>query len=120
MPVMPGTHFSIDFIGLLPPSQWNGIWYDSIFVYKDCFNGWIEAWPTTTNATGEDIADLYFTHIFPQTGLPESIIQILRNWTSMKQDNWAQHLPLVAYAINISTNDRTKISPFYLRHSHQP
>src|SRR5437762_5187538 len=74
MPVMPGTHFSMDFIGPLPPSQWNGIWYDSIFVYKDRFNGWIEAWPTSTNATGKDIADLYFTHIFPQTGLPESII----------------------------------------------
>src|SRR5207248_11528925 len=26
MPVMPGTHFSMDFIGPLPPSQWNGIW----------------------------------------------------------------------------------------------
>src|SRR5947199_10857137 len=84
------------------------------------------------NGTELDIADLYFTHIFPQTGLPESIIcdrdtkftskfwetlmqrlkikldmstafhpqtdgsteianktiiQILRNWVSMKQDN---------------------------------
>ena len=28
----------------------------------------------STNATEEDITDLYFTHIFPQTGLPESII----------------------------------------------
>src|SRR5437763_6489743 len=37
----------------------------------------------------------------------------------MKQDNWAQHLPLVAYAINISMNDTTKISPFYLRYGHQ-
>src|SRR5438046_8864479 len=36
MPVMSGTHFSMDFIGPLPPSQWNGIWYDSIFVYKNC------------------------------------------------------------------------------------
>ena len=161
--VMSGMHFSMDFISPLPPSQWNRIWYDSIFVYKDHFNGWIEAWPTSTNATGEDIADLYFTHIFPQTGLPESIIcdrdtkftskfwetlmqrlkikldmstafhpqtdgsteianktiiQILRNWVSMKQDNWAQHLPLVAYTINISTNDTTKMSPFYLRYSH--
>src|SRR6266513_2864361 len=62
MPVMSGTHFSMDFIGPLPPSQWNENWYDSIFVYKDRFNGWIEAWPTSTNATGEDIADLYFTH----------------------------------------------------------
>src|SRR5947207_3647470 len=164
MPVMSGTHFSMDFISPLPPSQWNEIWYDSIFVYKDRFNGWIEAWPTSTNATGEDIANLYFTHIFSQTGLPESIIcdrdtkftskfwetlmqrlkikldmsttfhpqtdgsteianktiiQILRNWVSMKQDNWAQHLPLVAYAINISMNDTTKISPFYLRYSYQ-
>src|SRR5256884_4588848 len=164
MPVMSGTHFSKDFIGPLPPSQWNGIWYDSIFVYKDHFNGWIEACPTSTNATEEDIADLYFTHIFPQTGLPESIIcdrdtkftskfwetlmqclkikldmstafhpqtdrsteianktiiQILQNWVSTKQDNWAQHLPLVAYAINISTNDTTKMSPFYLRFSRQ-
>src|SRR5213078_3065088 len=74
MSVMPGTHFSMDFIGLLLPSQWNRIWYDSIFVYKDYFNGWIEVWPTNTNVTGEDIADLYSTHIFPQTGLPESII----------------------------------------------
>src|SRR5207248_10293460 len=24
-------------------------------------NGWIEAWLTSTNATGEDITDLYFT-----------------------------------------------------------
>ncbi len=164
MPVMSGTHFSMDFIGPLPPSQWNGIWYDSIFVYKDRFNGWIEAWPTSTNATGKDIADLYFTHIFPQTGLPESIIcdrdtkftskfwetlmqrlkikldmstafhpqtdgsteianktiiQILRNWVSTKQDNWAQHLPLVAYAINIFINDTTKMSPFYLRFGRQ-
>src|SRR5204863_3872659 len=74
MPVMPDTYFSMDFIGLLPPSQWNGIWYDSIFIYKDYFNEWIEAWPMSTNATGEDIADLYFTHIFPQTELLESII----------------------------------------------
>ena len=74
MLVMPGTHFSMDFIGPLPPSQWNGIWYDSIFVYKDCFNRWIEAWPTSTNTTGEDITDLYFTYIFSYTGLPKSII----------------------------------------------
>src|SRR5207248_6847348 len=67
MPVIPGMHFSIDFISPLPPSQWNRIWYDSIFVYKDQFNGWIEVWPMSTNATGEDIADLYFTHIFSQT-----------------------------------------------------
>ena len=38
----------------------------------------------------------------------------------MKQDNWAKHLPLVAYAINIAINDTTKISPFYLQYSHQP
>ena len=44
----------------------------------------------------------------------KTIIQILRNWVSMKQDNWAQCLPLVAYVINISTNDTTKMSPFYL------
>src|SRR2546421_9276763 len=30
--------------------------------------------PQILNATGEDIADLYFTYIFSQTGLPESII----------------------------------------------
>src|SRR2546429_2577114 len=74
MPVMSGIHFFMDFIGLLLPSQWNRIWYDSIFIYKDHFNRWIEVWPTNTNATGEDITDLYFTHIFSQTGLPESII----------------------------------------------
>src|SRR5947199_6916386 len=134
-------------------------WYVIIFIYKNFFNGLIKTWPTNTNATGEDIADLYFTHIYPQTRLPESIIcdrdtkftskfwetlmqrlkikldkstafhpqtdrsteianktiiQILQSWVSMKQDNWAQHLPLVAYAINISINDTTKISPFYL------
>ena len=50
----------------------------------------------------------------------KTIIQILRNWVSTKQDNWAQHLPLVAYAINISTNDTTKMSPFYLRFGRQP
>src|SRR5436305_14211442 len=49
----------------------------------------------------------------------KTIIQILRNWVSMEQDNWAQHLPLVAYAINISTNDTTKMSPFYLQFSRQ-
>src|SRR3989440_9337867 len=74
MPVMPGTHFSMDFIGPLPPSQWNRIWYDSIFIYKNYFNRWIKVWSMSTNTTGEDITDLYFTHIFPQTGLPESII----------------------------------------------
>src|SRR5436309_14593300 len=50
----------------------------------------------------------------------KTIIQILRNWISTKQDNWAQHLPLVAYPINISTNDTTKMSPFYIRFGHQP
>ena len=74
MPVMSGMHFSMDFISPLPLSQWNRIWYDFIFVYKDYFNRWIEVWLTSTNATGEDITDLYFTHIFPQTGLPKSII----------------------------------------------
>src|SRR5947209_1144412 len=43
-----------------------------------------------------------------------NIIQILQNWVSMKQDNWAQHLPLVAYVINIFMNDTTKMSSFYL------
>src|SRR5256884_9136930 len=38
----------------------------------------------------------------------------------MKQDNWAQHLLLVAYAINIFMNDTTKMSPFYLRYGCQP
>src|SRR2546421_10472165 len=132
MLIMSGTYFSMDFISLLLPLQWNEIWYDFIFVYKDYFNRWIEVWLTSTNATGEDITDLYFTHIFPQTGLPEfiicdrdtkftskfwetlmqhlkikldmstafhpqtdgsteiankTIIQILRNWVSTKQDN---------------------------------
>src|SRR5438045_7919997 len=50
----------------------------------------------------------------------KTIIQILRNWVSMKQDNWAQHLLLVAYTVNKSTNDTTKMSPFYLRYSCQP
>src|SRR2546429_9268360 len=50
----------------------------------------------------------------------KTIIQILRNCVSTKQDNWAQHLPLVAYAIDISTNDTTKMSPFYLRFGRQP
>src|SRR5947207_1169749 len=50
----------------------------------------------------------------------KTIIQILRNWVSTKQDNWVQHLPLVAYAINISTNDTTKMLSFYLRYGHQP
>ena len=49
----------------------------------------------------------------------KAIIQLLRNWVSMKQDNWAQHLPLVAYAINISMNDTIKMSPFYLRYDRQ-
>src|SRR5947207_5186560 len=49
----------------------------------------------------------------------KTIIQILRNWVSMKQDNWAKHLPLVAYAINIATNDTTKISSFYLKYGRQ-
>src|SRR5437764_8318086 len=48
MPIMSGTHFSMDFISPLPFSQWNGIWYDSIFIYKDYFNRWIEAWSTNT------------------------------------------------------------------------
>src|SRR5207248_11775191 len=47
-------------------------------------------------------------------------IQKLRNWVSTKQYNWAQHLPLDAYAINISTNDTMKMSPFYLLYGHQP
>ena len=41
--VMSEIHFSMDFISLLLSSQWNRIWYDSIFIYKDYFNGWIEA-----------------------------------------------------------------------------
>src|SRR6266480_3721935 len=49
----------------------------------------------------------------------KTIIQILRNWVSTKQDNWVQHLPLVAYTINIATNDTTKILSFYLRYGHQ-
>src|SRR5436305_11341324 len=44
MPVMSGMHFFMDFISLLLLSQWNGTWYNSIFVYKDYFNRWIEAW----------------------------------------------------------------------------
>src|SRR5205814_3740478 len=49
----------------------------------------------------------------------KTIIQILRNWVSTKQDNWAQHLLLVTYVINISMNDTTKMLPFYLQYSHQ-
>ena len=40
-PLMSGTHFSMDFIGSLPHSQWNAIWYNMIFVYRDHYNGWI-------------------------------------------------------------------------------
>src|SRR5436305_11066436 len=50
----------------------------------------------------------------------KTIIQILRNWVSAKQDNWVHYLLLVTYAINISTNDTIKMSPFYLKYSHQP
>ena len=101
MPVMSGTHFSMDFISPLPPSQWNRIWYDSIFVYKDHFNGWIEAWPTSTNATGEDIADLYFTHIFPQTGLPESII--CDRDTKFTSKFWETLMQRLKIKLNMST-----------------
>src|SRR5437764_15464131 len=72
MPGMPDTHFSIDFIGPLPLSQWNRIWYDFIFLEKDYFNGWIEAWLTSTHPTGEDTTDLYFTHKFSQTRRSET------------------------------------------------
>src|SRR5947199_10645999 len=54
-----------------------------------------------------------------QKSQTKPLFKILRNWVSTKQDNWAQYLPLVAYAINISTNDTTKMSPFYLRFGRQ-
>ena len=37
----------------------------------------------------------------------------------MKQDNWAQYLSLVTYAINISMNNIIKMSLFYLQYGCQ-
>ena len=50
----------------------------------------------------------------------KTIIQILRNWVLIKQNNWAKHLLLVAYAINIAMNNTTKISLFYLKYKWYP
>src|SRR6266480_6778760 len=68
-----------------------------------------------------DMSTAFHPQTDGSTGITNKIIiQILRNWVSMKQDNWAQHLSLVTYAINISMNDTTKMSPFYLRFGCQP
>jgi len=50
----------------------------------------------------------------------KTVIQILCNWVSVRQDDWAEYLPLVTYAINTATNDMTGMSPFFLRFGRHP
>ena len=46
--------------------------------------------------------------------------QYLRIYSTYKQDNWAQLLPLAEFAYNNHTNATTKESPFYLNYGFHP
>jgi len=50
----------------------------------------------------------------------KTIIQILRNFVSVKQDDWAELLPSATYAINTAENETTGMSPFFLTFGRQP
>jgi hypothetical protein len=50
----------------------------------------------------------------------KTVVQILRNWVSVKQDDWALHLPSVTYAINTAQNETTGMSPFFVTYGRNP
>jgi hypothetical protein len=50
----------------------------------------------------------------------KTIIQVLRNFVSTRQTDWAQHLTRATVAINIAQNETTKMSPFYVEHGRHP
>src|SRR5215216_1639608 len=162
---MSGTHYSMDFIGPLPPSKIDDTWYDYIQVITDRYNGWVWAKPTTMKLSARGAANIFYNTIIMDRGLPESIvcdrdtrftskfwealmkrmnitlkmssafhpqtdgsteranktiIQILRNFVSVKQDDWAELLPSATYAINTAENETTGMSPFFLTFGKQP
>jgi transposase InsO family protein len=50
----------------------------------------------------------------------KTIVQILRNFVSTRQTDWAQHMTKVAVAINTAKNETTGMSPFYIEHGRHP
>ena len=69
-PTTPWEEISIDLIGPLPPS--NG--KDAILVVVDRFTKMIRLFPTTTNLTSMDLAQIYRDELWKLHGIPRSIV----------------------------------------------
>ena len=50
----------------------------------------------------------------------KTVLQILRNFVSVRQHDWAEKIPLVTSAINMSKNETTGQSPFYITYGRHP
>ena len=101
IPLRPGTHYAMDFVGPLPKSKYNGKTYDTIFTVVDRFNGWVFALPTIQEATAEDTATLFFDAVVSFKGLPISIIS--DRDTRFKSNFWTALMNKLHVSLDMSS-----------------
>lgn len=80
-------------------------------------------WRTFCERTGIDQAMATSRHQQTDGGAEIMIRMVktaLKKFTSHKQDDWDEFIPLIQFAYNNSINATTGFSPFYLAHAFQP
>ena len=70
----PWSIISMDFMNLPTSQDDAGNKYDSLFVVCDTFSKMAHLIPTTKNVTAQQVARLYYDHIYRLHGLPSAII----------------------------------------------
>ena len=74
IPKTPWQIIAMDFLINLPSSMLNDHKYNSLFIVVDILMKMVHLIPTTTNVKAEEVAKLYFEHIYHMHRLPKGIV----------------------------------------------
>ncbi|KAJ9525824.1 hypothetical protein QJQ45_009329 [Haematococcus lacustris] len=68
-----------------------------------------------------DLSSAYYPQTDGQTERMNRVIEeMLRHYIRPDQKDWAEHLPLVEFAINNAKQESTRCTPFYLNYGYHP
>ncbi|KAK4701086.1 hypothetical protein P7C70_g5151, partial [Phenoliferia sp. Uapishka_3] len=74
VPAGPLSDLALDFQGPFPMAKWMGKDVDFIVNFIDLFSGELISVPCNQTASAQDIAELYFTFVFPHWGAPQGLV----------------------------------------------
>jgi transposase InsO family protein len=97
VPEHPSTDLSMDFIEELPLSGT----FNSILVVTDRFTKRVRFIPTRTDIITSELAEIFLTHIFTQTGIPSSIVS--DQGSKFTSDFWQEFVKMIQVNSLLST-----------------